>query len=130
ILADRAIADYRSRATMLVLIGVMCLPLALVGIVGALTYAIEQRRREIGIRMALGALPSDIRRVVFRTAATAVVMGLALGLAGGIGMGRAMAAYLFGVTAVDPGTVVAVAVLIAVLGWLAAWVPGRRAARI
>lgn len=129
-LADRAVADYRSRATMLMLIGVMCLPLALIGIVGALSYAIEQRRREIGIRLALGALPSDIRRVVFRAAAWAVGLGLVLGLCGGVVMGRAMSAYLFGVTAVDPVTVVGVAVILAALGWLAAWVPGRRAARI
>jgi ABC-type antimicrobial peptide transport system permease subunit len=129
-LADRAVADYRARATMLGLIGVMCLPLALVGIAGSLSYAIEQRRREIGIRLALGASPADIRGVVFRAAAAAVGLGLAIGLVGGALMGRVMSAYLFGVTAVDLSTVAGVTMLLAALGWLAAWVPGRRAARI
>jgi predicted permease len=129
-LAAAAVADYRARATMLVLIGVMCLPLALVGITGALNYATELRTREIGIRLALGALPRDIRRAVGRTALVAATLGLGAGLVGGILMGRLMSAYLFGVNAVDPATIVGVAVVLAVVGWCASWLPARRASSI
>jgi ABC-type antimicrobial peptide transport system permease subunit len=129
-LADRAVADYRARATMLTLIAVMCLPLALVGIVGALSYTVEQRKREIGIRLALGAEPSDIRNAVVRSGLGAVAGGLVVGLAGGVGVGRLMSAYLFGVQAIDPLTVIGVAVVIAGVGWCAAWLPARRASGI
>jgi predicted permease len=129
-LADRAVADYRARATMLTLIAVMCLPLALVGIVGALSYTVEQRKREIGIRLALGAEPSDIRNAVVRSGLGAIAGGLVVGLAGGVGVGRLMSAYLFGVQAIDPLTVIGVAVVIAGVGWCAAWLPARRASGI
>lgn len=129
-LAETAVADYRARATMLVLIGVMCLPLALVGITGALNYATELRTREIGIRLALGALPHDIRRAVGKTALVAATLGLGVGLVGGVLMGRLMSAYLFGVNAVDPLTIAGVAATLAVVGWCASWLPARRASSI
>jgi ABC-type antimicrobial peptide transport system permease subunit len=129
-LARRAVSDYRARATMLVLIGVLCLPLALVGIAGALNYAIELRTREIGIRLALGAVPADIRRAVTRSVVNALVIGLALGLTGGVVMGRLMSAYLFGVNVIDPVTILGVAGVLAGVGWCAAWLPARRASHI
>jgi putative ABC transport system permease protein len=128
-LAERSIADYRARATMLVLIGVLCLPLALTGIAGALTYATEQRAREIGIRIALGATPADIGSAIIRTAAIAIASGLIAGLAGGVLMGRVMTSYLFRVGGVDPITIVGVTGVLAIVGVCAAWLPARRAAR-
>jgi predicted permease len=129
-LASRSIADYRARATMLVLIGVLCLPLALTGIAGALTYATEQRTREIGIRIALGAAPADIGSAVVRSAAVAIAAGLIVGLGGGVLMGRVMTSYLFRVGGVDPITIVGVTVVLSIVGVCAAWLPARRAARI
>lgn len=129
-LANRSIADYRARATMLVLIGVLCLPLALTGIAGALTYATEQRAREIGIRIALGATPADIGSTIIRTAAIAIASGLIAGLAGGVLMGRVMTSYLFRVGGVDPITIVGVTVVLSIVGVCAAWLPARRASRI
>jgi putative ABC transport system permease protein len=129
-LAQSAIADYRARATMLALIGVLCLPLALTGIAGALTYATEQRTREIGIRIALGAAPADIGASIVRSAAVAIATGLMVGLAGGVLMGRVMTSYLFQVSGVDPVTIVGVTVVLGIIGVLAAWLPARRAARI
>ncbi|HEY0874289.1 MAG TPA: ABC transporter permease [Vicinamibacterales bacterium] len=129
-LAERAVADYRARATLLSLIGLICLPLAVTGIAGALSYATRQRTREIGIRMALGAEPGDILRAVGRTALSMIVAGTALGVAGGILMGRAMSAYLFGVRTADPPAILGTAALLLIIGWLSALLPARRAARI
>jgi putative ABC transport system permease protein len=129
-LADAAIADYRARAVLLGLIGALCLPLALAGIAGALSYATSQRLREIGIRVALGAGPRDIRRRVVGRAFVAVSIGLAAGLGGGVLMGRLMSAYLFGVRAVDGWTAVGAVAVLIVTTWVASIVPARRAARV
>jgi putative ABC transport system permease protein len=129
-LAARAVADYRARATMLALIGVLCLPLAVVGISGALSYAIAQGRRDIAIRLALGAEAGDIRRAVTRRALAASLSGLALGLLAALGTGRLMSSYLFGVRAADPATLAVVAALLLSIAWLAAWLPARRASLI
>ena len=129
-LAGRAVADYRARATLLSLIGLICLPLAVAGIAGALSYSTRQRTREIGIRMALGAEPDDILRTVGRAALSTVVAGTVLGLMGGILMGRAMSAYLFGVRAADPVAIAGAALLLMAIGGLSALLPARRAARI
>ena len=129
-LADRAIADYRARAVLLGLIGALCLPLALAGIAGALSYATSQRLHEIGIRMALGAEPRDIRRRVVGRAFAALSIGLAFGLAGGMLMGRLMSAYLFGVRPIDGWTTVGAAAVLVLTAWAASIVPARRAARI
>jgi predicted permease len=129
-LTDRAISDYRARAVLLGLIGLLCVPLALAGIAGALSYATSQRLREIGIRLALGAEPRDIRRRVVGRAFAALGLGFALGLGGGVLMGRLMSAYLFGVRAADPVTVSGVAVVLALVAWLAALWPAWNAGRI
>jgi putative ABC transport system permease protein len=106
------------------------LPLAVAGIAGALSYSTRQRTREIGIRMALGAEPDDILRTVGRAALSTVVAGTVLGLMGGILMGRAMSAYLFGVRAADPVAIAGAALLLMAIGGLSALLPARRAARI
>jgi ABC-type antimicrobial peptide transport system permease subunit len=129
-LTRRAISDYRARAVLLGLIGLLCVPLALAGIAGALSYATSQRLREIGIRLALGAEPRDIRRRVVGRAFAALGLGFALGLGGGVLMGRLMSAYLFGVRAADPVTVSSVAVVLALVAWLAALWPAWNAGRI
>jgi putative ABC transport system permease protein len=129
-LAARAISDYRARAVLLGLIGLLCVPLALAGIAGALSYATTQRLREIGIRLALGAEPRDIRRRVVGSAFAALGGGLIVGLGGGVLMGRLMSAYLFGVRAIDPITIVAVVATLAAIAGLASLLPARRAGRI
>jgi hypothetical protein len=128
--ADRAIADYRARAVLLGLIGVLCLPLAFAGIAGAVSYAASQRTREIGIRIALGAAPADIGRAIVGRGLLAAGAGLTLGLAVGIALGRTMAAFLFGVGAIDLPTVAAVAAVLLATTLVAMAIPVRRAARI
>lgn len=126
----RTTADYRARSILLTLLGVLCLPLAIVGLIAAQMDAVRQQTRDIAIRLALGAEPADVRRRVVLRAVATVVGGLALGLAGGIGVGQLMSAYLYGVEALDAASVAIVASLLLGVSLFAALWPASRAARI
>jgi predicted permease len=110
--------------------GVVALLLASVGLYGVLAYAVAQRTREIGIRMALGSSREQAMRLVMTQAAGMVALGLALGCAGSWPAGRAVRALLFGVHALDPLTLVLVAVALLAVCAVAAAVPARRAASV
>jgi len=129
-LATREIGDYRARAVLLGLIGALCVPIALVGLVGALSYATSERQREFGIRLALGARPRTLGIDVLLRAYAVLGPALAVGLAGGTLMGRLMSSYLFGVKPLDIGTVSIVIASLAVLTSLAALWPAHRAASL
>ena len=126
----RATAAYRARTILLGLLALMGLPMALVGLIGSLTYAVRQRTREIGIRIALGAEPRWIRHRVVAQALGCVAAGLLVGLAGGVAAGRWGSSLLFGVQPLDITTIASVALLLATTAWLAAFLPGLRAARV
>jgi len=106
----------------------VALLLGIVGVYGVLSYLVAQRRREMGVRLALGARPSDVRRMVVRQGARLGVAGAVVGLIAAVGLTRLMSVLLFGVSTVDPLTygVVTAALIGAVL--LASYVPARRAA--
>jgi len=110
--------------------GVLALALACVGIYGIMAYSVAQRTNEIGIRLALGAQPSQVRRMVLRESTGLTLAGVAAGVAGALACTRLVRSMLYGVGPNDPGTiVVGMAVLIAVaLG--ATWIPARRAAGV
>ena len=108
----------------------MALLLAAIGIHGVLSYAVEQRRREIGIRMALGAQPGRVLRLIVGQGVGLAVAGAALGLGGAWLLTRAMNTLLFGVTPTDPLTFVIVPAVIAVVALVASYVPARRAMRL
>ncbi len=108
----------------------LALALAAAGLYGVISYSVSQRVQEIGIRMALGAVPRDIRRLVARETVKLVVIGSVLGLAGGAAIARAAASVLFNVSASDPPTYAAVAVSLITVAMLAAYAPVRRATRI
>ena len=93
-----------------------------------MAYAVTQRRREIGVRMALGAARRDVLRLVLMRALRIVVFGLIVGLAGAVGVTRVLQTFLFGVTPTDP--LVFAAVTLLAVGLMAAWLPARRATRI
>ncbi|HEY7336362.1 MAG TPA: FtsX-like permease family protein, partial [Bryobacteraceae bacterium] len=115
---------------LLALAGGMALVLGIVGIYGVIAYAVTQRTREIGIRMALGAQSSGLRRMFVRDGLLLAGIGAALGLASAFGLTRLMSSLLFGVSALDPlayGT--AAAVLIAAAA-LASYFPARRATTV
>lgn len=129
-LAARAIADYRARALLLGLIGALCLPLAFAGIAGATSYAVAERTREIGIRVALGAQPAHIRQTIIGSGLTAVSIALLAGIAGGVLIGRAMSAFLFGVSAANAWTMAGVSTLLLIVALVAMMMPARRAMRM
>ena len=120
------------RYTMLLLAGFagLALMLAAVGLYGVLAYSVQQRTREIGVRMALGAVPRDILAMIVRQGAGATVAGVALGCAGALALTRLMAKLLFGVKPYDPMTFMAVAAVVAVVALAATYLPARRAAKV
>jgi len=104
--------------------------LAAIGLYGVISYLVAQRTQEIGVRMALGATPGTIARLVLAHAARWTAAGVALGLVGALVTARLLGALLYQVSAKDPLTIVAVLALLAGVALLAAWVPSRRAARV
>jgi ABC-type antimicrobial peptide transport system permease subunit len=95
-----------------------------------MAYAVMRRRREIGVRMALGAQRRDVLRLVLTHALRIVVGGVMLGLAGAFGVTRVLQRFLFGVTPTDPIAFTVVTLLLIAVGLMAAWLPARRATRI
>ena len=115
---------------MLAIAGVMALVLGIIGIYGVIAYAVSQRTREIGIRMALGAQPAGLRQMFVRYGLRLSGIGAVVGLAAAAGITRLMKSLLFGITALDPATyAVVVAVLIAASA-LASYVPARRSTAV
>ncbi len=110
--------------------GVLALVLATLGVYGVMAYAVSQRTREIGIRMALGAQAADVLRMVVGRGALIAAGGVAVGLLGAFGVSRVMRGILFGVRPGDPVTFGAVAALLLATALLASWLPARRAARV
>jgi putative ABC transport system permease protein len=101
--------------------------LAVIGIYGVISYSVGVRQREIGVRMALGALPADIRRAVLGEALLLTGIGTAIGLAGALGLGRYLRSLVYEVSTSDPLTLGAVALILVTAGVVAAWLPARRA---
>jgi predicted permease len=110
--------------------GVLALILAGIGIYGVLAYTTRQRTHELGIRMALGAEPGDVLRLVLRQGFTLAVLGLVIGLAASSILTRALASELFGVSATDPLTFAGVAILLTLVALLACYIPARRAMHV
>jgi len=107
---------------------VLALTLAAVGIYGMLSYAVSHRRREFGIRLALGARPSGVLRLIVREGLTLVLTGCAIGVVGMLAAGRSLSGLLFEVKPWDTTTLAAVLGVVIVVATLACLVPGRRAA--
>jgi ABC-type antimicrobial peptide transport system permease subunit len=104
--------------------------MAAIGLYGVVGYAVAQRTSEIGLRMALGALPSDVLRMVLAEAGRMVAIGVVAGAAGGVALGRIAQSELFGIEAADPALVAAGVLLIALVTTAAACIPAWRASRI
>jgi putative ABC transport system permease protein len=104
--------------------------LAAVGLYGVIAYAVTMRRGEIGVRLALGATPGEVRQMVLGDGMRLAAVGLATGVAGALTGARLIEAMLFGVSAADPAVLGAVAALMLAIAAVASWVPGRRAASV
>jgi putative ABC transport system permease protein len=129
-LSDRLTAARRFNTTLLTLFACLALVLALVGIYGVTAYAVTQRSRELGIRMALGAHPGQVVGLLVRENLRRVALGVALGLAGAFGVTRVLKSLLFEVTPSDAVTFTATALLLAAVALAATWWPARRATRV
>jgi len=101
-----------------------------VGIYGVISYMVSQRTREIGVRMAVGAQRGDVLRMVIRDGMFVTGAGMAVGIGGALALTRLMRNLLFQITPNDPATYLGVTVILATIGLVACWVPGRRAMRI
>jgi putative ABC transport system permease protein len=108
----------------------LALILAAVGLYGILSHGVAQGTREIGIRMALGAEPAGARRIVIRDGMALVGLGTLLGLLGALLTSRLVAGLLFGIAAIDPLTYLSVPMLLALVAWVACWLPALRASRV
>ena len=115
---------------MLAIASAMALLLGLIGIYGVISYSISQRRREIGIRLALGAQPSELRRMFVLSGTSLAGIGVAIGLVGAAGLMRLMKSLLFGISPLDPLTYVAVPIVLVSAAVLASYLPARRAAAV
>jgi hypothetical protein len=123
-------APWRARTVLLGMIAVLCVPLVVTGITGALFAAVRARSREIALRMALGAEARTVHRTIVRRAMRLAVTGVAAGLAGGVAAGYLMANQLFGIRPADAATLMGVASVVLTVAWLSALLPARLAARI
>jgi putative ABC transport system permease protein len=126
----RSISEPRFYMVLLGAFAAMAVFLAALGIFGVLSYAVVQRAREIGIRVALGAHPADVLRMVLAQAAGLALLGVAVGLAGALALSRAIASLLFELSPTDPLTLAGTAGLLSAVALLASYLPARRATRV
>ena len=131
-LAQRVATSFSARRGLLETIGgfaALTLALAALGLAAVLGFAIRRRSSELGVRMALGATPTRIRRLVLRQGSVLIAVGLALGLVAGLALARLLSDTLFGVSFIDPLTWTTTLLLVAAIALFACWIPARRAAR-
>ena len=127
---DKSIARISFTLVMLGIAGAMALALGIIGIYGVMSYTVSQRKREIGIRLALGAQSGNVLQMVLKQGAKLTLVGVAIGIGAAFGLTRLMTHLLFGVAAHDPLTFVAVAALLLLIALLACYIPARRAALV
>jgi putative ABC transport system permease protein len=127
---DKSLARTSFTLVMLGIAAAMAMALGIIGIYGVISYTVSQRRREIGIRVALGAQGSDVLQMVLSQGAKMALAGVAIGMVAALGLTRLLANLLFGVSAVDPITFGAVAVLLTGVALAACYLPARRATKV
>jgi ABC-type antimicrobial peptide transport system permease subunit len=125
-----AVFAQRMGANMLGAIGILALALAAVGLYGVIAYAVSQRTQEMGVRLALGAAPGDLLRMVLRQGVTLTVIGLAVGLVLALGAVGFMRSLLPGITPRDPVTFIGIPLILCLVAVIAALIPARRASAV
>jgi predicted permease len=129
-IVSESVAAPRFRTLLLGAFGALGLLLAMVGVFGVISYAVTQRTREIGVRMALGAQPRDVLRLVLGEGMLLAAIGIAAGGAGALALTRLLQSILYEIKPRDPATFFAVAIAVAVAAALACYIPARRATRV
>ena len=127
---DESLARRRFSMLLLTLFAALALGLSAIGVYGVIAYLVSQGTRELGIRMALGATPAGILRLIVGHGMGIAAVGVCAGLMGALALTRFMRNLLFGVAPLDPATFVAVAVMLTAVALAASYLPARRAARI
>jgi putative ABC transport system permease protein len=127
---DRSLAPHRMQLWLLGIFAGLALLLAIIGLYGVLSYAVTQRRREIGIRMALGARSTDVLRLVVGHGMRLALFGIGLGLVASLCLTRLMKSLVFGVSTIDPLTFSANTLVLVAVALFACWLPARRATKI
>ena len=127
---DQSVARTSFTLVMLAIAGAMAVALGMIGIYGVISYSVSQRRREIGIRLALGAQRGDVLRMIVTEGAKTALAGVAVGIAAALLLTQLMRSLLFGVSAQDPLTFASVAALLIVVALFASYIPARRAMRV
>ncbi|MGD0435070.1 MAG: FtsX-like permease family protein, partial [Bryobacteraceae bacterium] len=125
-----SVADRRFILTLLGVTGCLALFLAAAGVYGVISYATSQRTQEIGVRMALGATPSNVRGLIFRQGMLLAGIGIAIGLASALAVARILRSRQVGLSSMDPELVAMAVALVVAVAALACWIPARRATRI
>ena len=129
-LLDQSLWMVKFGVGLLGVFGLLALALTSIGIYGVIAYSVAQRTREMGLRIALGADPAAVRHLVLRHAMTMVGIGLAVGLAGALLLGRAMSSLLYGLSGADPWSLVGATLTLIAVSAVASYLPARRASRI
>jgi predicted permease len=129
-LVDKSVSPRRFTVLLLGGFAVLALVLASLGIYGLISYSVNQRTQEIGIRMAIGASAGDVQRQIIRQTMSLAAVGMAIGAVASWGVARALRGLLFEVTAADPGTFLAMVVILTTVAVIAGYLPARRASRI
>jgi putative ABC transport system permease protein len=129
-LLDRTLSEAKFNLMLLGLFAVVALVLAAIGVYGVMSYAVTQRTREIGVRIALGAQPRSVLRLVIGQGMALVSVGVVIGVAAAWALTRLMSTMLFETPATDPATFALIALLLAGVALAACWIPARRAAKV
>lgn len=129
-LVTESVSGRRFNLLLLNVFAVVALVLAIVGVYGVMSYSVSQRTHEIGIRVAIGAQPRDVFRMVIKQGMVLALIGIACGLVAAFALTRLMTTMLFGVEPTDPTTFVGIAVLLGLVTFAACYIPGRRAAKV
>jgi putative ABC transport system permease protein len=129
-LVDRQLVNPRFNMMLLGIFALVAAAVAMVGVYGVMAFLVAQRTREIGVRMALGALPQDVFRMILGHGGRLALAGIATGLAAALGLAGLIRSLLIGITPSDPLTFAGVAALLLAVALLACWIPARRATRV
>lgn len=129
-LVSESLSPQRFTMLLLAAFAGLALLLATVGIYSVISYSVSRRTHEIGIRVSLGASRADVLRLVLRQGMMLAALGLVIGIIGALALSRLMSAVVYGITASDPLTFLAVSLLLACVALLACYIPARRAMRV